>query len=212
MSRLRLMFACSLLAFSAALVAPSATRAQTEGVYSHAVLLAAHPNMSDPVYAQTVLLAAPGPNGWHFGLIINRPTDRPLSSLFPEHEPSRSVKDVVHFGGPTAMHALIALVKGNSSPGIDALQISERLYLAIGANTVDHVIESSPNDARFFLGWVVWRPGEMLEEIRAGYWSVHDADTRLVFRSNTEGLWREMYRSRQGISTSIDSDLQLVAR
>jgi putative AlgH/UPF0301 family transcriptional regulator len=110
------------------------------------------------------------------------------------------------------MQALIALVKGDSSPGIDALQISEGLYLAIGAHTVDHVIESSPNDARFFLGWVVWRPGELLEEIRAGYWSVHDADMRLVFRSNTEGLWREMSRSRQGIRTSIESDLQLVGR
>jgi putative AlgH/UPF0301 family transcriptional regulator len=212
MSSLRLKFAGSLLAFSAALVAPSATGAQTAGVHSHAVLLAAHPSLSDPVYSQTVLLAAPGPNGWHFGLIINRPTDRPLSSLFPEHKPSHSVTSVVHFGGPTAMHALIALVQGDSSPGIDALQISKGLCLAIGANTVDHIIETSPNDARYFLGWVVWRPGELLEEIRAGYWSVHHADMRLVFRSNTKDLWREMSRSPQGIRTSIESDLQLVAR
>jgi putative AlgH/UPF0301 family transcriptional regulator len=212
MTSMRLMLVFSLLASSAALVSPTDTHAQASGIYSRAVLLAAHPNLSDPVYSQTVLLAAPGPNGWHYGVIINRPTGRRLASLFPGHGPSLRAKDVVHLGGPMAMHALIALVKRDSSPGIDALQISERLYLAIGANTVDRVIESSPNDARFFLGWVVWRPGELLEEIRAGYWSVHDADMRLVFRSNTKGLWQEMSRTRRGISTSIESDLKLVAR
>ncbi|MCW5603830.1 MAG: YqgE/AlgH family protein [Burkholderiales bacterium] len=200
-----------LLAFTVAASAPAAARDRDADIGS-AILLAANPGLNDPVYARTVLLAAPGPNGWHFGLIVNRPTDRSLSSLFPEHVPSRKVKEAVHFGGPMATHALLALVKRKSSPGNDALRFSEELYLAVASTTVDSVIESTPGDARFYMGWVVWRPGELRAELRAGYWSVHNADTNLVFRSDTKTLWQELRQTSRGIRTGVDPAFRLTAR
>ena len=76
-----------------------------------ALVLVAHPAFRDLEYRQTVLIAAPAPNGGHVGVILNRPTQRSLGSLFPEHEPSKKVIDPVYYGGPFSRGALVALVK-----------------------------------------------------------------------------------------------------
>src|ERR1700704_920362 len=88
-----------------------------------AILLIAHPAFRDVEYRQTVLLAAPAPNGGHVGVILNRPTRRSLASLFPEHEPSKKVIDPVYYGGPFSRGALVALVKSGSTPGEGTVQV-----------------------------------------------------------------------------------------
>src|SRR5436853_7500376 len=115
-----------------------------------AMILVAHPGFRDLDYRQTVLIAAPAPNGGHVGVILNRPTRRSLGSLFPEHEPSKKVIDPVYYGGPFSRGALVALVKSSSSPGAGTVPLMKNLFLAFRANTIDHVIEATPNDARYF--------------------------------------------------------------
>jgi putative AlgH/UPF0301 family transcriptional regulator len=73
------------------------------------------------------------------------------------------------------------------------------VYLAFRANTIDHVIETTPNDARYFVGYVGWRPGELKGEIDRGIWSVLDADVDIVFRKDTEGLWEELQQASKRI-------------
>ena len=73
------------------------------------------------------------------------------------------------------------------------------LYLAFRANTIDHVIETTPNEARYFVGYVGWRPGELKAEIDRGLWSVMSADTDTIFRKDTEGLWEELLQQSRRI-------------
>jgi len=177
---------------AAALCAPAL--AQDE-----AVILVAHPAFRDLDYRQTVLIAAPAPNGGHVGVILNRPTRRSLGSLFPEHEPSKKVIDPVYYGGPFSRGALVALVHSHDSPGAGSVPLMKDLYLAFRANTIDHVIETTPNDARYYVGYVGWRPGELKSEIDRGLWTVLDADVETVFRKDTEGLWEELLQSSRRI-------------
>src|SRR5262245_58057301 len=156
-----------------------------------AVILVAHPAFRDLEYRQTVLIAAPAPNGGHIGVILNRPTRRSLGSLFPEHEPSKKVIDPVYYGGPFSRGALVALVHADATPGAGSVPLMKGLFLAFRANTIDHVIETTPNDARYFVGYVGWRPGELRSEIDRGLWSVQNADLDMVFRKDTENLWDE---------------------
>jgi putative transcriptional regulator len=146
-----------------------------------------------------VLIAAPVPNGGHVGVILNRPTKRSLGSLFPEHEPSKKVVDPVFYGGPFSRSALVALVHADHSPGAGSVPLMKDLYLAFRANTIDHVIETTPNEARYFVGYVGWLPGELKSEIDRGLWSVLDADIDMVFRKDTEGLWEELLQSTRRI-------------
>jgi putative transcriptional regulator len=164
-----------------------------------AILLVAHPAFRDLEYRQTVVLAAPAPNGGHVGVILNRPTKRSLGSLFPEHEPSKKVVDPVFYGGPFSRGALVALVRADHAPGAGSVLVMRNLYLAFRANTIDHVIETTPNEARYFVGYVGWRPGELKSEIDRGLWSVLDADVEMVFRKDTENMWEELLQSTRRI-------------
>lgn len=177
------------------LILPWAAQAQED----EAIFLVAHPMFRDLDYQKTVLLAAPAPNGGHVGVILNRPTRRSLGSLFPEHEPSRKVLDPVYYGGPFSRSALVALVRTDATPGTGSVQVMKNLYLAFRANTIDLVIERAPNDARYYVGYVGWRPGELKGEIDRGLWSVINAELDVVFRKDTEGLWEELLQQTQRI-------------
>jgi putative transcriptional regulator len=200
---MRLLIALLCLAWAATGAAPAL--AQDE---DSAMLLVAHPAFRDLDYRQTVLLAAPGPNGGHVGVILNRPTRRSLSSLFPEHEPSKKVLDPVHYGGPFSRGALVALVKTDAAPGAGTVQVMKNLYMAFRVNTIDQVIESRPNDARYYVGYVGWRPGELKAEIDRGIWSVLTADIDVVFRKDMEGLWEEMLQQTRRIRAGVDPRLR----
>ena len=199
-SALRLLIALAVLACTAPWSAPAL--AQDEDA---AMLLVAHPSFRDADYRQTVVLAAPGPSGGHIGVILNRPTRRLLSSLFPEHEPSKKVMDPVHYGGPFSRGALVALVKTDAAPGTGSVQVMKNLYMAFRVNIIDQVIESKPNDARFYVGYVGWRPGELKNEIDRGVWSVLSADLDVVFRKDMEGLWEEMLQQTRRIRAGRES-------
>jgi len=175
---------------------PALARAQLQ---EDAMLLVAHPAFRDLEYRQTVLLAAPAPNGGHVGVILNRPTKRSLGSLFPEHEPSKKVVDPVFYGGPFSRGALVALVRADHAPGAGSVLLMRNLYLAFRANTIDHVIETTPNEARYFVGYVGWRPGELKSEIDRGLWSVTNAESDTIFRKDTEGLWEELLQQSRRI-------------
>jgi putative transcriptional regulator len=191
------------------LLFPAAVQAQAQ---EDALLLVAHPAFRDLEYRQTVLLAAPAPNGGHVGVIINRPTRRSLGSLFPEHEPSKKVLEPVYYGGPFSRGALVALVKADSAPGAGTVPLMKNLYLAFRANTIDHVIESTPNEARYFVGYVGWRPGELKGEIDRGIWSVLDADIDIVFRKDTEGLWEELQQASKRIRADAPFNQRVAAQ
>ena len=188
--------AARLIAVLLAILAAGTARGQSA---DDALILVAHPAFRDLEYRQTVLIAAPAPNGGHVGVILNRPTRRSLGSLFPEHEPSKKVIDPVYYGGPFSRGALVALVKGPSSPGAGTVPLMKNLFLAFRANTIDHVIETTPNDARYFVGYVGWRPGELKSEIDRGLWTVLNADIEMVFRKDTDGLWEELLQSSKRI-------------
>jgi putative transcriptional regulator len=171
-----------------------------------AMILIAHPAFRDLEYRQTVLVAAPAPNGGHVGVILNRPTRRSLGSLFPEHEPSKKVMDPVYYGGPFSRGALVALVRADQAPGAGSVPLMKNLYLAFRANTIDHVIETTPNEARYFVGYVGWRPGELKSEIDRGLWSVTGADLDVIFRKDTEGLWDELREQSRRIRAALPSE------
>ena len=177
-----------------------------------AIILVAHPAFRDLEYRQTVLIAAPAPNGGHVGVILNRPTRRSLGSLFPEHEPTKKVAEPVYYGGPFSRGALVALVRGDSAPGAGSVLLMKNLYLAFRANTIDHVIETTPNDARYFVGYVGWRPGELRSEIDRGLWSVSNADLEVIFRKDTEGLWEELFQQSKRIRAALPPDVGIALR
>ena len=169
----------------AASVAAAADLTQT-------VLLVAKRNLRDRLYGSTILIAKPIGDGRHVGFIMNRPTNLTLGKLFPKHGPSQKVVDPVYLGGPMGPEVIFAMVKDAKSPGGRSLQLTAGVYLAYDSAVVDRIIETEPQQARFFAGMVLWAPNELDEEVRRGLWYVLDPQPDLFLRKTTDNLWEEL--------------------
>ena len=153
------------------------------------MLLVASPSLQG-AYTHTALIVVPMGNK-HIGFILNRSTDTPMSSAFPDHAPSAKVVDPIYFGGPEAADALFALLPRN--PGEPSLHLFGDVYLTANGKNIDRIIETTPNDARYFAGFVGWMPEELAAEIEKGFWYVGDPDASVVFRKGAgEELWRDL--------------------
>ena len=56
--------------------------------------------------------------------------------------------------------------------GDSVVPLMPGLVVAIDGDTVDRIIETTPNDARYFVGLMIWAPEELDEEIEQGAWNV----------------------------------------
>ena len=152
------------------------------------ILLVASADLSGP-YSRTAVLVVPM-GGQHFGFILNRATDVKLASLFPEHAPSAKVAGPVFFGGPERVNAIFAVVPRD--PGAPSVRLFGDLYVTVQAEAVDRIIEQTPNDARYFAGFVGWRPGELAAELDAGFWHTADPDAALLFNDDAGSMWETL--------------------
>jgi len=156
------------------------------------IILVAKRQLQDKLYGSTILIARPIGAERHVGFIVNKPTQMTLAKLFPTHEPSKKVADPVFLGGPISTEVIFALVQGRESPGGRSIKILDDLYLAIDSEVVDQVIEKQSARARFFAGMVLWKPGELADEVKKGLWYVNDARADLVLRKSTDTMWEEL--------------------
>ncbi len=170
---------------------------------SESIILVAKRQLQDKLYGSTIIIARPIGAERHVGFILNKPTQMTLGKLFPRHEPSRKVVDPVFLGGPVSPEVIFALVQGRESPGGRSIRILDDLYLAIDSEVVDRVIEKRPAQARFLAGMVMWRPGELNDEVKRGLWYLVDAKADIVLRKPTDSVWEELVVRSERKANSI---------
>jgi putative transcriptional regulator len=203
------------LALLALLAAALACHAEDLG---RPLLLVASPALQG-AYSHTALLVFPM-SGQHAGFILNRSTDVKLASafpfilnrstdvkmasVFPDHAPSAKVAEPIYFGGPEMVDSLFALVRRDPGPG--SVRVLNDLFVTAEADCVDRIIETTPNDARYFAGFVGWRPGELEKEIESGYWYVEPFDPAQAFRKDASAMWEELVQ-RLGNGHARPTDL-----
>jgi len=163
---------------------------RSEGVDETTILVAKR-QLRDQLYGNTILIVKPLGEDRHVGFIINKPTQMTLGKLFPGHGPSQKVVDPVYLGGPFNSQVIFALVQRPDSPGGRSVRIAQDLYLAVDSQIVDRIIETEPQHARFFAGMVLWKPGELSDEMKKGLWYTLDARSELVLKK-ADGLWEEL--------------------
>jgi putative transcriptional regulator len=151
------------------------------------LLVAAH-ELEGP-YHHTALLVVPM-RGRHVGFILNRATGMTLARLFPEHAPSAKVADPVYLGGPEGVNAIFAMVARN--PGDGSVHLFGDVFVTSQAQAVDRIIEQTPNDARYFAGFVGWQPGELAAELEKGWWYAAEPEKDLVFSKEPDALWEAL--------------------
>ncbi|HCR52053.1 TPA: hypothetical protein DIV48_00195 [Candidatus Kaiserbacteria bacterium] len=178
------------LVLSLAYVSPAAAQTIDLG---KPLLLVAAPGLSG-FYGRTVLIAVPVKDE-HFGFILNRSMGMKMTQLFPDHLPSAKVVDPIYLGGPQLPEALFALLRHD--PGKPSLRLLTDLFVISTRGLIDKVIEETPNEARYFTGFVGWRRGELASELKSGYWYALDADADAVFHGAPDAMWEEFLQKAQ---------------
>ena len=174
--------------------AVAATAAQAVDL-SKSMILVAKPELVDQLYGSTILVVTPVGGDRHAGFIVNRPTNVTLGQLLPEDGPSRKVVDPVYLGGPLSPQVIFALVERKQTPSGQSIELMPGLYVAVDAETVDRIMRTESDHARFVAGLVVWQRGELRAEIERGAWYVLPPDAHLALQKPSQGLWEELVRA-----------------
>ena len=142
----------------------------------NAVLLVAKPDLLDPNFRETVVLAHQTEDGSTVGVILNRPG-----------EPR-------DFGGPVMAQIPVVLFRSAQPPEAPAFHVLPDVYLSMHPGNVNNVVETR----RLFTGFAGWAPGQLESELARDGWYVLPASAEIVFRKDTRGLWEELVRKARG--------------
>ena len=186
----------NLKSFAALLVIAAAVSGAARAAdLSEPVILVASSALDDTPFQQAVVLATPLDHGGHIGFIINKPTGVKLQELFPDDRAAGKVKESVYLGGPAFLQSVFALTRKPPESAGAGVQLMPGLFAVIDSDAIDRIIATTPNDARFFLGIMVWKPGALEEEVRKSVWELRPADAEVVLHAKSPGLWKSLRAS-----------------
>ena len=170
------------------------------------VLLVAAPDV-EGFYSRAVVIAVPAGKTQHVGFIINRVSKHTLVRVFPMHAPSKKVVDPIYIGGPDSLGTIFAFVRATGNPPADSIHLFDDLFVTAAPKAVNHIIERTPNKARYVTGYISWLEGELEGEIESGFWNVSEPHAELLFRKDVSTLWAELIArmpSREPVSSQRD--------
>lgn len=153
--------------------------------------LIASPHLADPNFYKSVVLMIKHDDEGAFGLILNRPTDNPVSDIWKlVGEAEIDSTESIFLGGPVsgppvALHRLKAAAEMEVSPGI---------YFSAHKEKLRKVVAQTKKPYRFFLGYAGWAEGQLESELKAGGWLTAKAKKNVVFQPADE-LWNQVVRT-----------------
>lgn len=157
--------------------------------------LVADRQLTDPNFSQTVVLLIEYGLQGAMGLVINRPSNVTLSSVFPDIKELKPRKDTLYVGGPVGLNQMLLLIGSAEAPE-QATQITDGVYISSSSAVLERLMKKTGKDERFrlFAGYAGWAPDQLDFERSRGDWHVIKADADMVFSQNPSELWPELIR------------------
>lgn len=158
-------------------------------------LLLSMPQLQDPNFARTVvLLCEYGPDG-AFGLVLNRPTEMPASSMVRLEPPVVGGNTMpLWIGGPVEPERGWLLLS-EEPPAAEFKLIRDGLYLSTSIVLLRDLLEMTPAPrARVLAGHAGWGPGQLDEELAQSAWLMGDVDLDIVFDTPADSMWETAIR------------------
>ncbi len=147
--------------------------------------LIAMPAMADPRFANTLTYVCEHNKDGALGIVINRPIDMTLSSLFDQINVPLSNNPVgaapVHFGGPVQIDRGFVLHRplGNWQ---STLAISDDLGLTTSKDVLEALARGEgPKDVFVSLGYAGWSAGQLEQELAQNAWLTVEANADVLF-------------------------------
>lgn len=162
-------------------------------------MLVATPLLTDPNFHRAVVLVIDHGDDGAIGVVLNRPSSLPLAEAMPGWEDVAAAPPVLFAGGPVQPDAVIALGRARTGtlPGAGWVPIVDRLRV-VDLSAGPEVAEDLVEEARIFVGYAGWAPGQLEGEVAAEAWFVADARDVDAFVDDPEVLWSDVLRRQPG--------------
>ena len=165
-------------------------------------LLLSMPQLQDPNFNRTVVLLCEfNPEG-AFGLVLNRPTEMPASTMVRLEPPIVGGNTMpLWIGGPVEPERGWILL-GHEPEGSEFKLVRDGLYLSTSVVLLrDVLVAVPPPRARVLAGYAGWGPGQLDEELAQSAWLLGDVDLDIVFDTPADVMWETAIR-RMGADPS----------
>lgn len=161
-------------------------------------LLVASRGVSDPIFAEKVILVVHYDQKGVLGLMLNRRTEVPLSKVLESVKAAKGLSDPVYLGGPVEMPTAFALLHSQAQPE-GAEHIFGKVYLISTKELFEQTLSKRLESSVFhvYLGYAGWTPEQLRKEVELGVWFIFPADSKLVFDSDPDSLWPRMIQKTE---------------
>jgi putative transcriptional regulator len=158
-------------------------------------LLVASPEVSDPLFARSVVLVLRHDEEGTIGIVINRPTNLVPATIFPELKDGiGGYTGSLFRGGPIAPTRLLYVVRGLAAATVNGPEVLDKVFLSVDDASLPDMtrLAAGTDDLRLYAGHAAWVPGQLQSEINAGGWQVLPGTPELVFHQDPGALWTEL--------------------
>ena len=151
--------------------------------------LIAMPSMVDPVFGGTVIYLCEHNAHGALGLIINKPTDMSMQTLFERVDLSLEInpqhpglpEHPVMFGGPVQLERGFVL-HSPLGPFSSMMQVTDQIALTTSKDILEEVAAGAgPQHMLVTLGCAGWSAGQLEDEIIRNGWLTVSADPSIIF-------------------------------
>jgi len=156
------------------------------------ILLVARDELPDSNFRNSTVLVMNNVGAAPAGVIINRPTNIPVSRIYPDIPALAGLDDKLYYGGPVEIRMVSFLFRA-SAPPEDATQVLEGVYISTDLVLLRKLLtRAKPMEGlRIFIGYSGWSPGQLEAEIARGDWKLAPADEDALFTHKGEFPWPE---------------------
>jgi putative transcriptional regulator len=148
--------------------------------------LIAMPSMVDPTFSGTVVYLCDHTERGALGLVINRPTDIDLKSLFNRIDLKLEIEPLLHlpvyFGGPVQTERGFVLHEPTGSQYTSSMAVPGGLEMTTSKDVLEAVAHGNgPSRFLLTLGHAGWGAGQLEEEIAKNGWLTVQASPDIIF-------------------------------
>jgi putative transcriptional regulator len=173
---------------------PAAAETPPEQQQREAVMLVAHPSMTDLRFAESVVVVTFPPDTGPMGVILNKPGPLQLNSVWPDRADRQARTDTLYYGGPVEPDGLLFVFRMSPAPE-RALWVTDDIHFSGDAAILDTLLAERmpvPDRQRFYVGYAGWAPGQLEYEIGLGGWYVLQVDPDVIFHMDSGDMWQRM--------------------
>ncbi|MBF4160070.1 YqgE/AlgH family protein [Nocardioides acrostichi] len=165
------------------------------------MLLVATAALTDPNFADTVVLLLDVGDDGAVGVVLNRPTGVAVDDVLDGWGSVVAEPVVLFHGGPVGLEGALAVAQvpltGDAAAGAGLRPISPGLAL-VDLDQSCEALAGRVTALRIFAGYAGWSAGQLEDEVEQGAWYVVSSRAGDLAREDTSGLARDVLRRQPG--------------